>query len=150
MATKAIQQETLSSKLINQWEQAGEKFLNLVEALPENKFDYKPADGMRTFAEVCRHVVFWNRYVTDTARKKKADDTANEVSKAELGTKVRIVNALKQSTRDASDALKEYHSELSVETSEMLMTFIEHTCEHYGQLVVYARLNGIVPPASRS
>ena len=31
----------------------------------------------------------------------------------------------------------------------MVVTFIEHNCEHYGQLVVYARLNQIVPPASR-
>jgi uncharacterized damage-inducible protein DinB len=34
--------------------------------------------------------------------------------------------------------------------AEMLVTFIEHNSEHYGQLVVYARLNGIVPPASRA
>jgi uncharacterized damage-inducible protein DinB len=38
---------------------------------------------------------------------------------------------------------------MDLKTIEMLATFIEHTTEHYGQLVVYARLNGIVPPASR-
>ena len=38
---------------------------------------------------------------------------------------------------------------LSPEAAELLVSFIEHNCEHYGQLVVYARLSGIVPPASR-
>jgi len=44
--------------------------------------------------------------------------------------------------------LKQIPSGLSSEQSEMLVSFIEHNSEHYGQLVVYARLNGIVPPAS--
>jgi hypothetical protein len=35
-------------------------------------------------------------------------------------------------------------------TAAMIITFLEHTSEHYGQLVVYARLNGFVSPASRS
>jgi len=40
--------------------------------------------------------------------------------------------------------------DLSAESAELLVTFIEHNCEHYGQLVVHARLNGIVPPASHT
>ncbi len=150
MSTKAIQPETLSSKLIHRWDQLGQKFINFAEEIPENKFSYKPVDEVRSFAEAFRHVAFWNRYVADTASKRKADDTANEISKTEFATKSQIIDALKRSTRDASVALKDHHSGLSADIAEMLVTFIEHTCEHYGQLVVYARLNGIVPPSSRS
>jgi uncharacterized damage-inducible protein DinB len=38
---------------------------------------------------------------------------------------------------------------MNIDTTELMISFIEHNCEHYGQLVVYARLQGIVPPASR-
>jgi hypothetical protein len=83
------------------------------------------------------------------ARGKKGDDTANELPKEEFSTKKQILNAFERSNTDVLGALKEHTSGLTPEIAEMLVTFIEHNCEHYGQLVVYARLNGIVPPASR-
>jgi len=100
-------------------------------------------------AGVLRQVAFWNRYVADSARERKAHDTANELPNGELSTKARIVAALKRSTTDASEARKAHKSGLSPEMVEMLATFMEHNCEHYGQLV-YARLNGGTPPTSRS
>jgi uncharacterized damage-inducible protein DinB len=149
MVTKAVQQGTVSAKLIDRWEQVCQKFVALAEELPENKFEYRPVDDVRTFADVLRHVAFWNRYVADSARGRKGDDTANELSRDEFPTKAGSVEALKRSAVDATDALKGNPSGLSPEMTEMLVTFIEHNCEHYGQLVVYARLNGIIPPASR-
>jgi hypothetical protein len=94
-------------------------------------------------------VAFWNRYVADSARGRKGDGTANELPRDGYSTKTRIVDALKRSAADVADALKGNASGLSPEMAEMVVTFIEHNCEHYGQLVVYARLNQIVPPASR-
>ena len=149
MATKAIQPETVSEKLIGRWESVGQKIVSLAEEIPENSFEYRPIDGLRSCADVLRHVAFWNLYVADRARGKKGEDTANELSKEEFSSKKQIVSALKKSNTDALSALKERRSGLNPETAEMLVTFIEHNCEHYGQLVVYARLNGIVPPASR-
>jgi DinB superfamily len=149
MATKVVQQETVSAKLIGRWEQVCQKLTALAEEVPENKFDYRPVQVVRTFADVLRHVAFWNQYVADSARGRKGDDTANELSRDGYSTKTRIVDALKRSAADAADALKGNASGLSPEMAEMVVTFIEHNCEHYGQLVVYARLNRIVPPASR-
>jgi uncharacterized damage-inducible protein DinB len=149
MATKTIQADTVSDKLIHRWEQVGQKVVSLADEIPEGKFDYHPAEGVRTFAEVFRHVAFWNQYVADRARGEKGDDTANELPKEKFSSKKQILGALKQSAAEALSALKEDKPELSPELAEMLMTFIEHNCEHYGQLVVYARLNGIVPPTSR-
>ena len=149
MVTNLTQQDDVSAKLINRWEQVGQKLVALAAEIPEDKFDYRAAESVRTAAEVLRHVAFWNLYVADSARGKKANDTANELPKAEFGAKTRIVDALKRSVAQAADALKTQESGLSPEMAEMLVTFIEHTCEHYGQLVVYGRLNGIIPPASR-
>ena len=149
MAGKAIQSETLSDKLIDRWEQVGQKLVTMAEAIPEDKLDYRPVPGVRTCGEVLRHVAFWNRYVADRAGGGRGDVTANELPKDKFSSKTQIVDALKESTADVLAALNKHQSELSAEIAEMLVTFIEHNCEHYGQLVVYARLNGIVPPASR-
>jgi hypothetical protein len=149
MATKVVQQGTVSDKLIGRWEQVCQKLTALAEEVPENEFDYRPVQAVRTFADVLRHVAFWNQYVADSARGRKGDDTANELPRDGYSTKTRIVDALKRSASDAADALKGNASGLSPEMAEMVVTFIEHNCEHYGQLVVYARLNQIVPPASR-
>ena len=149
MATKVAEKTTVSTRLIGRWQQVCRKFIALAEEVPEKKFNYTPMDGTRSIADVLRHVAFWNFYVADSARGKKADDSANELSKEKYASKTQIVDALKRSASDATAALEEIPSALSPETAEMLVTFIEHTSEHYGQLVVYARLNGIVPPASR-
>ena len=149
MATKVVQQGTVSAKLIGRWEQVCQKLTALAEEVPENKFDCRPVPVVRTFADVLRHVAFWNGYVADSASGRKSDGTANELPRDGYSTKTRIVDALKRSAADAADALKGNASGLSPEMAEMVVTFIEHNCEHYGQLVVYARLNQIVPPASR-
>ena len=149
MATKAAPKEIVFAKVIGRWEQVAQKLVALAEAYPESKFDFKPTEDVKSIAEVLRHVAFWNQYVADTARGNTADDTANELPKAKYSTKASIVNALKHSFSDATEALKEISPGLSPELLETLITFIEHNCEHYGQLVVYARLNKIVPPASR-
>lgn len=150
MATKTIQQTTVLTKLIEQWEQVNRKLASLAEEFPETKFDYTPAEGIRTVDDVLRHVAFWNQYVSDSVCGEKGDYTANELPKNEFSTKTQIVAALKRSAAHATHALKENSSRFSPGMTEMLVTFIEHACEHYGQLVVYARLNGITPPASRS
>ena len=140
----------MSTLLIRRWEEVGRKLDAIAQEFPESRYESSPVEGTRTFGDVLRHVGFWNRYVADTARGKQAEDAANELSKSEYSTKARIIEALNASTADATAALKSQRSELDEKTAELVATFIEHNCEHYGQLAVYARLNGIIPPASRS
>jgi uncharacterized damage-inducible protein DinB len=147
MTTEAAGKETISTKLIGRWEQCCSKLISLGELFPEDQYEYRPTTVVRTFADVLRHAAFWNRYVADSVRGKKADDTSNELPKAQHSTKAKILDALRQSTRESIEALREQR-EISSEIAETIMTFIEHNSEHYGQLVVYARLNGIVPPSS--
>lgn len=149
MATKVVQEQTVSAILIGRWQQVCDKLAALAEEIPAGSFEYLPAEHVRSVADVLRHVTFWNNYVADTARGKKVDGTANELPRGQYSTKPKIMDALKRSTEDATAALQEQHSGLSSELVEMLVTFIEHNCEHYGQLAIYARMNGIVPPASR-
>ena len=150
MPAKATQEETVSSKIFGRWEKVAQKLTDLADAIPEKAFDFKPGGELRTSADVLRHVAFWNHYVADSLIGKKVDDSANELPKAKYATKAQVMDALKQSFADVSDAVQKNEFDLSAESAELLVTFIEHNCEHYGQLVVHARLNGIVPPASRT
>ena len=148
MATKIAQQETTSTKMIGRWEQTSQRLATLAEEIPANKFDYKPVEGVRTVAEILRHVAFWNLYVADAVRGKKGNDTENELSAEKFSTRKQIIDALTSSALDVASALREAPGELRPEIVETLVAFIEHNCEHYGQLAVYARMNKIVPPAT--
>ena len=96
-----------------------------------------------------RHVAFWNQYVADTLRGSKADDAANALLPEGYSTKRLVLEALTKTAKDAGHALQGRQTSQD-KTTELIVTFLEHTSEHYGQLAVYARLFGITPPASRS
>ena len=149
MTPKTKTRETFSTILTGRWEQASNKLAALARELPEAKYEAELVDGARTIGEVLRHVAFWNRYVADIVRGKKPDDSANELPKRDYPSKARIVQALEQSASDTAAAIRERPSELEPKMAETILGFIEHISEHYGQIVVYARLNGVIPPASR-
>jgi uncharacterized damage-inducible protein DinB len=146
---KAAAEHIFSTMLIKQWEQINEKIAALAEEFPEQKYEACHADGTRTFGSVLRHLAFWNQYVANSARGIKTDETLNELSIHECPTKSQVINALKKSAEDATAALKAC-AEMEPQTAELCATFAQHSSEHYGQLVVYYRLNGLVPPASRT
>jgi hypothetical protein len=145
---KAAQQDMFSTMSTKHWEQINHKLAVLAEEFPEEKYDFSPTGDTRTFAAVLRHLAFWNQYVANSARGIKMDETLNELSIRECPTKVQVINTLKKSADEATAALKS-RSEMEPAAAELCATFTQHSSEHYGQLVVYYRLNGLVPPASR-
>jgi uncharacterized damage-inducible protein DinB len=150
MTAKTTEKQAFSAMLIGRWEEAGRKLAELAEAFPKEKYESGPVAGVRTFGDVVRHVAFWNQFVAESARGSQPDGTANELAQADYPDKAQIVEALKQSTADAAAALRGHPGDLETQTAEMLVSFIEHASEHYGQLVVYTRLHGLVPPAARA
>ena len=140
---------TTRDVLLKQWTDISEKVVQLAEEFPEDKYDFRPVAGVRTFGDQLRHVAFWNGYVAKTARGEKADGKLNELPKSEYPTKAAVVKALKSSLAEATALLKAEPATPSTKLINLWVSFTEHSGEHYGQLVVYYRLNGIVPPASR-
>jgi hypothetical protein len=139
----------LRDVLLAQWTDIGEKIIKMAEEFPAEKYEFRATKDVRTFADVMRHVAFWNLYVQKTARSEKIDPQQNELPKAEYPTKDKIVAALKQTFADATAELKKAQPTPSAKFANLWVSFTEHSGEHYGQLVVYYRLNGLVPPASR-
>lgn len=149
MTAKTTEKQAFAAMLIGRWEQVGAKLAALAEEFPEEKYETTFVAGVRTFGDVLRHVAFWNRYVFSVARGDQADDSANELPKEKYTTKAQVIAALTCSASEAAAALRTHQAGLDVEKATLAESFIEHVCEHYGQLVVYARLSGVVPPASR-
>ena len=135
--------------LITRWSEIGDKIVKLAEEFPEAKYDDRPVPEVRSFADQLRHVAFWNRYVQKTLRREEAGGQANELPAATYPTKSKIVKALRSSFDDVAREFGGMNGKASSTDADTMVSFIEHSGEHYGQLVMYARLNGVVPPASR-
>lgn len=136
--------------LITRWSEIGDKIVTLAEEFPEDRYDARPVPEIRSFADQLRHVAFWNRYVQKTLRREEADGQANELPAATYATKPKIVKVLRATFDDVAKELGSMNGKAGNADVDTMVSFIEHGGEHYGQLVMYARLNGIVPPASRS
>ena len=140
----------------------------LVEAMPEAKFGFAPKDGefkgARTFAQQATHIASVN-YACAAAmlgEKNPVDMGVAENGPASLKSKADIVKYVKDSfayTHKAMAKLSEkaltelvtsaFDAKKQVPRATMASVPVWHSFDHYGQMVIYARMNGIVPPASR-
>lgn len=151
--------EWLSTSTVTQWNIAAGLALGAAEAMPDEKFQFRPAPGARTFVEQVNHTsgVIANllRWVAGTPAPPGGNDTFMKLSSRTeaLGALRRVIEqtdaALKAKT--ARDLGVMVDTEFFGRTSkqDVLANLIGHTNRQYGQFVVYLRLNGITPPASR-
>ncbi len=133
---------------IARWSEIADKIVTLAEGFPEDKYEYRPVPQVRSFGDQLRHVAFWNAYVQRTLHGEKPDGAANELSRDAYPTKADVVVVLRKTFAAVATELAKGAAR-DVADLDTLVTFVEHNGEHYGQLVVYYRLNGLVPPASR-
>jgi hypothetical protein len=138
-----------SDVLIARWSEIGDKIVKLAEEFPEDQYDFHPVSGVRSFADQLRHVAFWNMYVRKTIRREEADGEANELPRDTYPSKALILPALRKSFQEVKTEVVKKREASNGSDLDVLVTFIEHNGEHYGQMVVYYRLKGLGPPASR-
>jgi hypothetical protein len=147
--TLSMERIVTRDTLIARWQEIGSKTTELAEQFPEDRYGYRPAPAVRSFAEQLRHVAFWNQYAAETLRGGSPDGSANDLPAAEFRTKQDVVRALHESFESLGDAATSATIGDDVATSDTVLSYLGHASEHYGQLVIYYRLNGLVPPASR-
>jgi uncharacterized damage-inducible protein DinB len=145
-------------KLLSGMEQ---EFVSAAEAMPEDKYNFAPPvalgefKGVRTFGEQIKHVAESNYYFFGGPNYSEAADKAKSDAIEKLTSKADIVKALKDSFTAAHafvDGITPENAFVQTAhgTRAGMATFgIAHFMDHYGQMVVYLRMNGIVPPASR-
>ena len=146
------------SQAVAAWNEIGRKLIAMAEDFPEDKYDFKPHPTQRSFAEQLLHAAGSNDYFTDVAQGKKP---ADDESRANHKTKADIVAYLKKSFGDGAALIQkegdagmnrpvvEGEGGRTVPLSDLAYGLVEHNGEHYGQLVVYYRVAGLVPPESR-
>ena len=149
-----------SKVVLDSWNDIGRKLIAMAEDFPEDKYDYKPTPAQRSFAEQLLHAAGANYFFSDPAMGKKMP-AGEDPKRDQFKTKADIVAFVKKSFADGAAAIKakgdKGMSDLLVDpfahqqmrVLDMAYGFIEHSGEHYGQLVVYYRLAGLVPPESR-
>ncbi len=158
---KEAQQPALtgSAAILEQWNDVGRKLMVIAEDLPEDKYDYKPNPDSRSFVGQLLHVSASMYFFTDTVQGKKAR-YGDDPKRDELKSKAQVVAFVKKSVQDGADVIKQKGDAgmkgsvnaggpRLIEVGDLAYGLIEHSGEHYGQLVVYYRMNGMVPPESR-
>jgi uncharacterized damage-inducible protein DinB len=149
-----------SQVVLSQWNEIGRKLVAMAEDFPEDKYDFRPVPAQRTFAEQLLHASNAMYFFTNPARGQKPP--AEEDPKREnYKTKADVVAFVKKCVQDGADAIKtkgdkgmaepytDPGSKQQMQLSDLAYGLIEHSGEHYGQLAVYYRVAGLVPPESR-
>jgi uncharacterized damage-inducible protein DinB len=149
---------SLSGDIQADWTRTRGLITGIVEAMPDDKFGFKPTPAQQTFAERVLHVATTDLFVLQALGGKTPAPMINQ----KAATKAELLAALKQ-TFDYGDALiKEFSDQQWVErvapppflgpsASRVRIIYfdMQHSEDLYGQFVVYVRLNGVTPPASR-
>jgi uncharacterized damage-inducible protein DinB len=143
-----------------------QEFVPAAEAMPEEKYAFAPTGGefkgVRTFAQQIKHVAAVNYEVAAAILEEKSPaEIGDEAGPASITSKADILKYLKDSFTYVHKAIASINDKNEVETVKspfgeykvsrlgLAVEIPAHGYDHYGQMVEYLRMNGIVPPASK-
>ena len=166
-ATQGQAQERLdpmAASVVPYFTMIQQSFIGLADAMPAEKWGFKPTSGAfgesRTFGEQVKHVACGNFGFFSQIEKKEPPARCDEGGPSPAKTKAELMAYLRESfdyaqrvlrTMTSANALDPVTGPYGGPSTRMGITTLAvwHASDHYGQLVVYLRMNGIVPPASR-
>ena len=166
-AQQAQPPATLAAVLDREISYVEKEVTEAAEAMPESKYDFSPESlnipgsqykGVRSFAVQVKHIAASNWFIWSPLTGEKVPETVKDGNgPAELKTKADILNFLKESFALGHRAAATVTGENMLQTPgtskstrlRLAVFGVEHAFDHYGQMVEYLRMNGIVPPASR-
>lgn len=149
-----------SQAVLDQWNDIARKLIAMAEDFPEDKYDFKPVPAQRSFAEQLLHAAGANYFFTNLALGQKPP-AEEDPKRDQYKTKADVVAFVKKAMADGASAIQakgdsgmsallvDPYSHQQVRVSDYAYGFVEHMGEHYGQLVTYYRVSGMVPPESR-
>jgi uncharacterized damage-inducible protein DinB len=166
LSAEAQHASTVTADLRADVEEAEKKFLDLARAIPEEKYSWRPAAGIRSIGEVVLHVAADNYLIpavigfqADAATGIKGDDyrTALTFEKRTMN-KASAIAELEKSFTHLKKALSDTPGArlnqpvsmfgANTTTQKAWIMATTHLHEHLGQLIAYARSNGVAPPWS--
>jgi uncharacterized damage-inducible protein DinB len=156
-ATVRAQNEGLWEGYDGEWSHVSRELIALAEATPADKFSWRPAPGVRSTSEVYMHIAIANFHLLSVTGAKEPDLTLDK--EKTVTSKAEVIDWLKRSLAAVPEArahLKpaDYARKVTIDNKTvtvdgMYLRIIVHANEHEGQLIAYARMNGIVPPWSK-
>ncbi len=147
----------LRAYVLNDLNALEKKFVSLAEAMPQEKYSWRPAEKVRSVSEVYVHIVSANFFIPQSFGVKPPASLTRDMEKT-LTDKTEIVAKLKEcfahvrkSVTDTPDAdlnkaIKLFGRDSTVGGALYIIT--THMHEHLGQSIAYARTNGVTPPWS--
>ncbi len=153
----AAQSPTLQSDLLKDWTNMKGTITKIGDAMPEDKFGYKPTPAQRTFGEQLLHIAGANVGLMKTLGAKATPPTIDQ----KATSKAAILKAVADSYDYGIEVLKEQTDQSLLESvkgpsfigtatrARLVWATIGHAWDEYGAMTTYLRLNNIVPPASR-
>lgn len=158
-------QASMGKVLDDQLRSAEHEIVGLAEAMPAEKYSFHPTDGeftnVRTFSQQMTHIaaVLYSLSAASIGEKNPSEIGKEENGPASIQGKAAVVKYLKDAFAYAHKAASAVTSANALDLMgpeghkrpriEMVTMLTWHSFDHYGQAVVYARMNGIIPPASR-
>jgi uncharacterized damage-inducible protein DinB len=155
-ATGAAKPTGVKAEMLMFISDAEDKLLQLADAIPEDKYSWRPAEGVRSPGEVFMHVAAANYGIPGYWGAKPPQDFNFQTYEKSLTAKADIRKALADSfaymkkglmaasNEDLGKPLKLFGMTTTVRGGYMLL--LSHAHEHLGQSIAYARMNGVVPP----
>jgi len=155
--------KTIPDSINYVWKMVEKDFTDLAEAMPEENWSFKPTQGaftdVRTFEQQVKHVACANEAWAKKLRGEKPPDHCDTGGSNAARTKSEIMAYLRESfvMIDGEIAKTKLDNLMTPVAGpyagdnrlEVLTSALWHISDHYGQLVEYVRMNGVVPPSSR-
>jgi uncharacterized damage-inducible protein DinB len=155
--TLKAQSNPFSNEIKKDYHGVRDYFIRAAEKMPAEKYGFKPSPDVRSFGQQIAHVAD-DQYNLCAPAKDEVRKAAYTEIESTLSSKAELVPALKSAFAycDAAyDALTDASGAEQVKTNKsgrtkfgMLNWNLWHTWEHYGNIVVYLRIEGLVPPTS--
>ena len=159
-AQAAASANPISSGVRTAWESGKRNLTRSAEQMPEADYGFRPVSTVRTFGQILAHVAGAN-YVFCSAAKGEKSPHEEAAFEKTATTRAQIIKALADSIAYCDAAYASLDDKRAAETVDMpfgmgkgaralpLMLNTGHLQEHYGNLVTYFRIKGMVPPSSQ-
>ena len=152
-----------SEEMLERWNDIGNKLIAMAQDFPEDKYDFKVQKDERTFALNLLHAAALDFVLIRRISGSKVGPDFGEgdnPTRDQFKTKADIVKFVQEAIADGGKVIQQqgdagldmttkFFGNRMAHNSMIWMFGIEHSGEHYGQLVVYYRANNMVPPDSR-
>jgi len=150
----------ISQAIRDTWEGAKRNMKESAEQMPDADYNFRPTEQVRTFGQIIAHIAGANYVYCSAARKEKTPHEEDDFEKTAT-TKAQILKVLNDSLSYCDAAYTALTDRTAAEVVAMpfggkdagraspLIRNVGHLNEHYGNLVTYFRIKGMVPPSSR-